>query len=89
MGFSERMRRQAGNSFLSGDLNLLVPRVEIQGDRRVIVENHEGILEYGSEVMRIKCNRMTVKICGEGLELCSVTLTDLAVAGRIISVELL
>lgn len=89
MGFSERLRRQAGNSFLSGDLNLLVPRIEIQGDHQVIVENHEGILEYGSEVMRIKCGRMTVKICGEGLELSGVTLTDLAVTGRIISVELL
>lgn len=87
MGISERLLRQ-GN-FLTEDLNLLVPRIEIRGDRQVVVENHEGILEYGAEVMRIKCGRMVVKICGEGLELGSVSLTDLTVNGRIISVELL
>lgn len=89
MDFRERLRRQAGNSFLAGDLNMLVPRIEIQGDRRVILENHDGILEYGTEIMRVKCGRMVVKICGEGLELGSVSLNDLAVTGRIISVELL
>ncbi len=89
MGIGEQLRRQAGNSFLAGDLNMLLPRIEIQGDRQVIIENHEGILEYSNEVMRIKCGRLMVKISGEGLELGNVTLTDLTVAGRIISVELL
>ncbi len=89
MGLGEQLRRQAGDSFLAEDLNLLMPRVEIWGDRRVSVENHEGILEYGREVMRIKCGKMVVKISGEELELRNATLTDLAVTGRIISVELL
>lgn len=83
----EQKRRQ-GN-FLAEDLNMLVPRIEIWGDRRVSIENHEGILEYGQEVMRIKCGRMVVKISGEDLELLNATLTDLSVTGRIISVELL
>lgn len=89
MGFREQLWQQAGNGFLAGDLNLLVPRIEIQGDHRVIVENHEGIVEYGSEVMRVKCGRMAVKISGDGLELANVTLSDLTVTGKIISVELL
>ena len=89
MGFREQLLQQAGNSFLAGDLNLLVPRIEIQGDRRVIIENHEGILEYGSEVMRVKSGRISVKITGDGLELANVTLSDLTVTGKIISVELL
>lgn len=87
MGVGEQKRRQ-GN-FLAEDLNMLVPRIEIWGDRRVSIENHEGILEYGQEVMRIKCGRMVVKISGEDLELLNATLTDLSVTGRIISVELL
>lgn len=87
MGVGEQKRRQ-GN-FLTEDLNMLVPRIEIWGDRRVTIENHEGILEYGQEVMRIRCGRMVVKISGEDLELLNATLTDLSVTGRIISVELL
>lgn len=85
MGFA--LERHGG--FLAEDLNMLIPRIEIWGDRRVSIENHEGILEYGQEIMRIKCGRMVVKICGEDLELRNATLTDLSVTGRIISVELL
>ncbi len=89
MGFGEQLRRQAGDSFLAEDLNMYVPRVEIWGDRRVSIENHEGILEYGSETMRIKCGRMVIKISGEELELRNASLTDLSVTGRIISIELI
>lgn len=88
MGFGERLLRQAGNSFVAEDLNVNLPRIEIYGDRRVLIENHEGILEYGSETMRVKCGRMVVKISGDALELCNLSLTDLAVTGRIISVEM-
>ena len=89
MGFGEQLRRQAGDSFLAEDLNMLTPRIEIWGNRRVSIENHEGILEYGQEMMQIKCGRMVVKICGEDLELRSATLTDLSVTGRVVSVELI
>ena len=85
MGIGEQLR----DSFLAEDLNVLTPRVEIWGDKRVTIENHEGILEYGSETMRVKCGKLIVKICGEGLELRNATLTDLSVSGKIISVELL
>lgn len=88
MGFGERLLRQAENSFLAEDLNVTLPRIEIYGDRRVLIENHEGILEYGSETMRVKCGGMVVKISGEGMELRNLSLTDLAVTGRIISVEM-
>lgn len=87
MGFGEQLRRQ--ENFLAEDLNMLVPRIEIWGDRRVSIENHEGILEYGQETMRIRCGKMIVKISGEDLELKNATLTELSVIGRIISVELL
>lgn len=89
MGFHEQLRRQGEQHFLAEDLDVMTPRIEILGDRRVSIENHEGILEYGQEVMRIRCSRMVVKISGEGLELRNVTLTELAVTGKIISVELI
>ena len=39
--------------------------------------------------MRVKSGRISVKITGDGLELANVTLNDLTVTGKIISVELL
>lgn len=59
------------------------PRIELLGDRRVIVENHRGILEYGAERMRIACGRLTLCVAGEGLELCALSMNELAVTGRI------
>lgn len=86
-GWAKRLQEQAKDSFLAEDLDRSLPRIEILGDRRVIVENHRGILEYGGERMRIACGRLTLCITGEGLELRALSLRELAVSGRIHAVE--
>lgn len=86
-GLAARLRRQARESFLAEDLGADVPRIEILGDKRVLVENHKGILEYGDTLMRINCGRMIVKIVGEALELRALSLSELAVTGKILSLE--
>lgn len=62
-------------------------RITITGCRRVLVENHKGILEYGSEVIHINCGRMILKLHGSDMELRSLNTTELLITGRISGME--
>lgn len=82
-----RLSRRVAASFLAEDFADGCPRIEIMGDRRVLIENHKGILEYGDTLMRINCGKMIVRIVGTELELRALSLSELAVTGKIASVE--
>lgn len=66
-----------------------LPLVEIAGNRRVLVENHRGVTEYGCNCIRIKVNDGTVCVDGSCLELCQMTREQLIICGQIESVRLL
>lgn len=59
------------------------PIVEIAGDRRVLIENHFGVKEYGSQRITVKVKFGCVCICGCGLELQRMTKEQLVICGRI------
>ena len=63
-----------------------LPIVEIAGDRRVLIERHGGILEYGPDRIRVKVSYGTVCIAGCGLELIRMTHRQLVISGRVDSV---
>lgn len=65
-----------------------LPRVELVGDREVRMENHRGILAYGSEEIHISGGQFVVQVQGEGLELRSMTGLELLITGRIVSIRL-
>lgn len=64
------------------------PIVEIAGDRRVLIENHCGVKEYGRERIGVKVKYGLVNICGSGLELQHMTKQQLVVSGRIDAISL-
>ncbi|HIT33215.1 MAG TPA: sporulation protein [Candidatus Faecousia intestinigallinarum] len=66
-----------------------LPLVEVAGDRRVLVENHGGVTEYGREQIRIQVRYGQVCVCGAGLELVMMTKEQLVICGRIESVHLI
>lgn len=78
---------RAADSTFAEDLNCRLPRIEIIGDHRVIVENHRGIVGYDKNVMQIACGRLTLRIEGEGLELRTLSQQELSVSGTIHTVE--
>lgn len=84
-GFWERLAHQAdlpGVSF-PGE-----PVIEWIGDRRVLIENHNGVTEYGCEriCVHLRCGYLTV--CGFGLELSRVTKELLVITGTVNSLSL-
>lgn len=88
MGKDSFIMRLAERSGLPAEAVPGVPVIEIGGDRRVLIENHRGVTEYDNDRIRVKVRYGTVCIHGEGLELTSMTGTEVVIKGMIHSVEL-
>ena len=65
-----------------------LPKVELVGDRELRIENHRGILAYGTEEIHVSGGVFIVKIAGEGLELRAMTGLELLITGRIAGIQL-
>lgn len=65
-----------------------LPRIELLGDKELRVEYHKGILAYGTEEIHISGGKLVIRVLGSGLELRSMTASELLVTGRIHAVEL-
>lgn len=64
-----------------------VPKLTVIGCRRVLVENHRGITEYGREVIEINGGRVKLRIHGRELELVVMNRNELLIHGSILAVE--
>ena len=62
-------------------------RVTVTAGRRVLIENHRGILEYESDTVRVNCGSTIVKISGQELEVASMSPADMLVTGTVFSVS--
>ena len=60
-----------------------LPRLELVGDRELRIENHKGILAYGSEEIHISGGVFVVKVVGRNLELRAMTGLELLITGKI------
>ena len=65
-----------------------VPRLELVGTRELRMENHKGILAYGTEEIHISGGSYIVKVTGEALELRAMTGLELLITGHITGVQL-
>ena len=83
------MERAALAVDLPGEPVPKLPLVELAGERRVLVENHNGVTEYGKEEIRVKVAYGQLCICGMDLELAKMTREQLVIIGRIDSITLL
>lgn len=63
-----------------------IPIVELAGDRRVLIENHKGVIEYGNERICVKVQYGCLCICGNKIELAKMTKDQLVITGTIDSV---
>lgn len=66
-----------------------LPLVELAGDHRVLIENHRGVTEYGTERICVKVKYGTLCICGCEMEVAKMTKEQLVITGRIGSVTIL
>ena len=70
------------------DLQPRVPLVEICDNRRVLIENHNGITCYGGNEIIVKVKKGDISISGENLYLCRMNRVKLVITGKISSVHM-
>lgn len=83
------VQKLADGADLSGETIPGVPVVELAGERRVLIERHEGVTEYSREQICVKVRYGQVCVCGGCLELTRMTKEQLVISGRIDCVKLL
>ena len=65
-----------------------VPIIEIAGDRRVLVERHHGVVEYGEHTIRVNLDFGLVTVSGDNLQLMEMTHQQIVISGMIHSIQL-
>lgn len=83
------MERLADRADLQGESLPGQPLVEIFGERRVLIEHHGGVTEYGREKIQVKMRYGCLCVCGGGLELARMNSDQLIISGRIDSVSII
>lgn len=64
-----------------------VPMLEIKGNREVIIEGSQGVLEYTSECIRVNTGKMLVRFTGRNLEMKCMTAENLIIEGFIVAID--
>ena len=78
------IERLADSTDLQGEAFPGQPLVELYGDRRVLIEHHGGVTEYGREKIQVKVRYGYLCVCGGCL-----TAEQLVITGRIDSVSII
>lgn len=84
----ENIFERAADIFdLPGEIVAGMSRITITGCRRVFIENHRGILEYGREEIDVNGGRVIIKLKGKELELRSMSDRELLVTGLLTGIS--
>ena len=83
------LQKLAEHTDLPGEIPPGMPVVEIAGEGRVLIERHNGMVEYSRERISVRVCYGTVCVCGAGLELSLMTKQLLVISGQINCVQVL
>ena len=87
---AENLLDKAADVFdLPEDVVAGAPRVTITGCKRILIENHHGIVLYGDEEIRVDGGRTEIVISGKGLTLRSMSESELLIVGQLSGVGFL
>ena len=73
---------------VSKDIVLNLPRIVLIGAGEITIENYDGILEYGENLICVGAQNMRIKIEGKKLEIRTITAEMLFITGYIQNVGL-
>lgn len=82
------MRRKISEILdLPKDVLLDLVRVTVTGKLAVFIENHKGIVEYNSNLIRVNTNDGVIVLKGKDLYLKSAVADEITVEGKLQSIE--
>lgn len=88
MGKGNWAQRLTEGMDLAGETLPGMTVAELAGDRRVLIEGHRGVTEYGREQVCVKVGYGLLCVCGCGLELRQMSKQQLVITGRIDCIQL-
>lgn len=82
--FTKKIRRQFSDFLeIPSELAMDLPKIVMEGNVRLFVENHRGIIEYNSLAVRLNLGESELKITGEDLILRNISSDEIVVEGNI------
>lgn len=66
-----------------------IPLVEIAGYKRVLIENHFGVIAYAPEEIQIKVAYGSIAVSGQKLQFIQIAKEQLVITGQIEAIQLL
>lgn len=78
-----RMQRLAGLLELPQDIVLDLPRITMLGNIQMLIENHKGIIEYTSDLVRIRLKQGEIVINGSDLILGNLQEEQILIEGTL------
>ncbi|MBR5022147.1 MAG: YabP/YqfC family sporulation protein [Oscillospiraceae bacterium] len=67
----------------------VLPIVELVGQGRLLIENHQGVLSYAPNMIKIKVSYGCIIVEGNELQLMEMSRVKLAICGRINCLQIL
>ena len=71
---------------LPKDIVMDLPKITVMGNQEMVVENHKGIIEYTTELIRVNMGNRVLKVQGERLNIKSILTEELLIEGNIRSI---
>ena len=80
------LAKAAGLFDLHPELLEGLPHIEILGGRRMLIENHQGIVSYGNTEIVVNGGPMVIKVEGIDLRIRSITIMAMWIEGTITNI---
>ena len=64
-----------------------IPVLELMGDSRVLIENHDGVIAYGDTCICVRVKNGKLTVMGDGLALAYMSRCQLTITGKIIEIS--
>lgn len=71
------------------DVTLDLPRLSLEGNVRLVLENHKGIIEFSADRLRVQTTAGQVSIVGHRLVLRGINRERVVIEGRFDNLEFL
>lgn len=84
---SNMKSRIADSLELPKEVTLNIPIIKIMGRNDIYIENHKGIVEYSSEILRINSDIGIIKIMGKNLFIKEISKEEIFITGDASLVE--
>lgn len=85
--YNDKAELLADRLDLPADALMGSTRLSLCGRRRLMIENHHGIISYGENLTEVSCGGVKLAVRGDGLRIGAMDKKDMLICGRIISLE--